>query len=331
MYVNSVDLHGHVCAPRTWVNSQKQPRFSHAWRSGRCDLPAKLPRYVAPMARQKEALTLSVPPGTKKQLDELAERLGYRWGDRPNASALITALADGSLAVGAGLRLAEAEQQALVQAINALIDNGTTEHARVLMEFLVAHGEPAEALRRKLLERLGNADDSRRKQIDEKIAARQPFYLYYKSARGTPYQFTVRFARVRFRERRSYLEIWCEETEKSADLPGLKHNRFLRLDRAQGLSVVASGGIWRDDLDHVEATFKLAPVLARDYEPDPDDLGTQVDGEALIVTRRTASAFWLLRELKAYGALCEVLAPPELRERMRQELCEAAGVYEGDA
>lgn len=280
------------------------------------------------MARQKEALTLSVPPGTKKQLDELAERLDYRWGDRPNASALITALAEGTLAVGAGLRLAEAEVQALVQAILALIDNGTTEHARVLMEFAVAYGDLEEPLRRKLLERLGDADDSRRKQIDEKIAARQPFYLYYKSARGTPYQFTVRFAQVRFRERRSYLEIWCEETEKSADLPGLKHNRFLRLDRAQGLSVVASGGIWRDDLDYVEATFKLLPALARDYEPDPDDLRTEADGDALIVTRRTASAFWLLRELKAHGALCEVLSPPDLRARMQQELRAAADLYD---
>ena len=50
---------------------------------------------------------------------------------------------------------------------------------------------------------------------------------------------------------RENVEAWCEETEKSSDLPGLKHNRFLRIDRAQGLSVVASGGLWREDLDYV--------------------------------------------------------------------------------
>lgn len=281
------------------------------------------------MARHKEALTLSVPPGTKQQLDALAARLNFRWGESPNVSALIAALADGSVGVGAGLRLSESETQALRQAITALIDNGSTEPARLLTELLVAHAELAEPVRRDLLQRLGDADDSRRKLIDEKIAARQPFYLYYKSARGTPYQFTVRHARIAFRERRSYLEAWVEETEKSADLPGLKHNRFLRLDRAQGLSVVASGGPWREELDYVEATFRLTGALAADYEPDPDDVKVEDVGEAKVVTRRVASAFWLLRELKPHGAYCEVLAPPELRDRMRADLRAAADLYEG--
>lgn len=279
------------------------------------------------MARLKEALTLSVPPGTKQQLDELAERLGFRWGDRPNASALVAALAEGSVALGTGLKLGAPDVQALVLAANALIDTGQTEPARVLTELLVAHGGLAVPLRTQLLQRLGKSDDSRRQAIDEKIAAKQPFYLYYRSARGTEYQFTVRFARVSFRERRSYLEIWCEETESSSELAGLTHNRFLRLDRALGLSVVASGGGWRDGLDQIEVRFKLTGALAKEFELTPEDISKESVGDDLIVTRLTASAFWLLRELKAYGAYCEVLSPPELRERMRTELRATAGIY----
>jgi hypothetical protein len=45
------------------------------------------------MTRKGESLTLSVSHGTRKRLEELAVEQNYLWGDRPNVSAFIEAIA----------------------------------------------------------------------------------------------------------------------------------------------------------------------------------------------------------------------------------------------
>ena len=35
------------------------------------------------MARKKETITLSIPPGTKEQLEAIAAKFQILWGDRP--------------------------------------------------------------------------------------------------------------------------------------------------------------------------------------------------------------------------------------------------------
>ncbi|MBD0266390.1 MAG: transcriptional regulator, partial [Tolypothrix sp. Co-bin9] len=45
------------------------------------------------MPRKKETLTLSVPPGTKDQLEALARRLNILWGKDPSISGLLVAIA----------------------------------------------------------------------------------------------------------------------------------------------------------------------------------------------------------------------------------------------
>ena len=51
------------------------------------------------MSRRGESLTLSLPPGAKERLEELAIELGCTWGDRPNISKLIEAIAFGQVAL----------------------------------------------------------------------------------------------------------------------------------------------------------------------------------------------------------------------------------------
>ncbi|MBD3562273.1 transcriptional regulator, partial [Planktothrix sp. FACHB-1355] len=52
------------------------------------------------MARKKETLTLSVPPGTKERLEEIARRFGIVWGKSPSPSGLVAAIAQEELQVG---------------------------------------------------------------------------------------------------------------------------------------------------------------------------------------------------------------------------------------
>lgn len=51
------------------------------------------------MTREKKAITLSLEPHQKQRLEQLAIAFGLLWGDKPNVSALIQAIADGRLMV----------------------------------------------------------------------------------------------------------------------------------------------------------------------------------------------------------------------------------------
>jgi hypothetical protein len=68
------------------------------------------------MPRKKETLTLSVPPGTKERLEKIAERLGFRWGNNPSASKLISAIAQNEVSVGS-IPLTANQIKALRQAV----------------------------------------------------------------------------------------------------------------------------------------------------------------------------------------------------------------------
>ena len=45
------------------------------------------------MPRKKETITLSIPPGTKEQLEAIARQLNITWGKEPSISGLIVAIA----------------------------------------------------------------------------------------------------------------------------------------------------------------------------------------------------------------------------------------------
>lgn len=76
---------------------------------------------------------------------------------------------------------------------------------------------------------------------------RQPFRLLYRNAQSRELEFTVRHAQIRPYENRSYLMIWCEETadveQGIPEFPELWHNRCLRLDRIQSMTVLYQVGL----------------------------------------------------------------------------------------
>lgn len=70
------------------------------------------------MTRRNEAITISCTPQEKASLEALAEEYECMWGDRPNISALIKAIANGVIPLGEPVpnaqirvKIAQLEQQ----------------------------------------------------------------------------------------------------------------------------------------------------------------------------------------------------------------------------
>ncbi len=204
------------------------------------------------MSRKKETITLSIPPGTKDQLEAIAARFQILWGNRPSISGLLVAIAQAELEVGRRFTLTPLQVQALEQGIKLLIDSGFVTQAQTLMALLLERGNLDSPLRQSFVQQISQSLPAWRVLLDRQITSRQPFRLLYRDAQQRDWVFTVRYAEILLREKRLYLETWNEETEGNYDLPELAHNRSLRLDRIQDLNILPSDGVWRENLDFIK-------------------------------------------------------------------------------
>lgn len=273
------------------------------------------------MPRKKETITLSILPGTKEQLEAIASRLNILWGERPSVSGLMVAIAQQQLEVGQRFSLTQVQVQALDRAIKVLIDSGEIPEAQTLAGLLLERGNPEPPLRQSLLQSVSQSVPAWRILLEQQIEKRQSFRLYYQDSQKRDWEFTVRYSQISLIEKRFYLEIWCEETEGNQDLPELAHNRSLRLDRITNMAILSSEGTWRrDSLDFVEVQLHFFDDLANAYERRPEDVSHKREGDILQVTRRVSSTFWLLRDIRRYGARCIVVSPKSLRDHVFQEV-----------
>ncbi|AFY85313.1 helix-turn-helix transcriptional regulator [Oscillatoria acuminata] len=272
------------------------------------------------MIRKKETITLSIPPGTKERLEEIAAELKVLWGDRGSISGLLTAIAQGKFQVGQSLTLTSAQVQALQQANRLLIDTGHSPQAQTLTSLLLDRGNLEAPLRLALQQLVNQPSEVWRLRAEEQIQKQQPFRLFYLNAQERELEYTVRCAQVTFREKRFYLEIWCEETEDipNTDFPELIHNRCLRLDRIQEIQPIA--GEWRNGLDFIEVYLHFYEGLVKAYESKDSDISNEVIGEVRQVVRRVSHPFWLIREILPYGKKCLVVAPQAMRDRVKEEI-----------
>lgn len=272
------------------------------------------------MIRKKDTITLSIPPGTKERLEEIAAELKVLWGDRGSISGLLTAIAQGKFEVGESVTLTSAQVQALDQANRLLIDSGYIPEAQTLTTLLLERGNLEAPLRLALQQRVTQPSEAWRLRAEEQIQKQQPFRLLYQNAQDSELEYTVRCAQVTFREKRFYLEIWCEETEDipNTDFPELIHNRCLRLDRIQGIEPIA--GEWRNGLDFIKVYLHFYEGLVKAYESKGNDISNEMIGEVREVVRRVSHPFWLIREILPYGKKCQVVAPQAIRDRVKEEI-----------
>jgi hypothetical protein len=272
------------------------------------------------MGRKGHSITLSLLEDDKARLEALALEYGMTWGDRPNISELIKAIARRHLKIAPNHDWAPERIVLLDKARKLLVDKGEIQEAIALAKLLCDRTELTIPQRQELERFLERDIRPWRVEIERYINRNQPFRLAYQDAADRLWQFTVYHARIVPRGDREYLDCWCEETDGSADLPQLSHNRTLRLDRITEAAVSSVAGSWRPDLDTMEVTLHLYGGLAiayhtkqgRDVTVDWLDDAFQTRR----VVRQITSLFWFMRDILPYGAECEVIEPIELREKV---------------
>jgi len=272
------------------------------------------------MPRKKEALTLSVPPGTKEQLEAIASRLNILWGKKPSPSALIVAIAQQQLEIGQRFTLTLLQVHSLEQAAKLLIDSGYIPEAQTLIALVLERANLEPPQRQSLLQLISQPVEAWRVLLDQRIENCQPFRLYYQDSQALFWEFTVRYAQIKVREKRFYLETWNEETEGNYDIPELAHNRSLRLDRITNLAVLPIEGEWRDNQDFAKVQLHFYRGLARAYEAKAEDISDTWDGNVRKVVKEVSNTFWLIREVSQYWEDCEIVSPESVRDRVKQKL-----------
>ncbi len=275
------------------------------------------------MSRKGQSITLSLKESDKAELEAIAHELGMMWGERPNISKLVLAIARRQLLVFPNNDWSETRIRALERSIHALTDIGQIEQARIVAELLLERSELSLPLRAEIERFLENLPPPWRIEIDRYIRREQPFQLTYQDAADRLWNFTVRYAKVTPHEKRQYLDCWCEETEGNQDIDDLRHNWSLRLDRIQEAAVTPVEGRWLPSLDQIEVEMYLLKGLAFAYRAKPEDCASDWLPNQLRVrrvVRKVSNTFWFLREIAPYWQDCEIVSPESVRSRLTEKL-----------
>ncbi|MDJ0716206.1 MAG: WYL domain-containing protein [Prochloraceae cyanobacterium] len=286
------------------------------------------------MNRKKATITLTLPPGGKEKLEEIARRLNVFWGKSPSPSGLLRAIVENRLEVREPLIFNNTQVKALRAGIAALVDSGQIEEAKTLISLLLELGNLEAPIRQALLKQVGQPMEAWRIIADQHIKDRQPFHLLYKNSQSQELGFDAYYAEIKFYEKRFYLFIWCEQTEdiqepERTDFPELIHIRCLRFERI--ISLVPIEGTWRNGLDYIEVQLQFYGGLVKAYEPKEDDLSDVTLDKVRTVTRKVVSPFWLTREVLRYGSNCCLIEPLSLKNRIKQEIVKISQLYDKQA
>lgn len=278
------------------------------------------------MSRKGQSITLSVKETEKQALEALADRLGYTWGDKPNISKLITAIAQQKYRLTVNDNWTETQIKALDQGWRLLVDLGKIPEAEEIARILVERSE-LQILQRQALDAfLDKPIPTWRKQIEIFIKESKPFRLTYQDASDRTYNFTVVHARIELLENHQYLVCTCDENEGNQDIPELNHNWVLRLDRIQEAVVNQIKLPWQTELDQITVEFRVYNRLAFNYGKSSnklDDLTvSEIEGDPpqRTITRKIYSTFWFFREITPYFNDCEIISPDSVRKLFREKL-----------
>lgn len=284
------------------------------------------------MTRKGRALTLSVSDQEKTQLEQLALAFDQTWGDNPNVSKLVKAIANGELRLATNHDWGRDRINALNRARNLCIDLGYLAEAVAISELLLERSEINLPLRQEIQAFVDEPSTPWRMEIERCIRLQRPFRLTYQDAAGRLWNFTIRHAKIITYEDRQYLECWCEETEGSRDIEALLHNWSLRLDRIPEEAVISpAAGHWQPQLSTIQVEFWLLNSLAFSYRSKTEaDLVNEwlPDQQARRIVRQIDHTFWFFREVRRYGANCIVVGPEEVRDRFAQDAIAMARHYQ---
>ncbi|NJL56423.1 WYL domain-containing protein [bacterium] len=276
------------------------------------------------MSRKGKSITLSISERDKAELEALALTFGMTWGDRPNISKLIEAIARQQLKIAPNHDWSKQRIAALNRVRMAAIDTGETNAALEIARLLLERGELTIPLRQELERYMAEPMPPWRLEIDRYLQRQHPFQLSYQDATERVWNFTVRYAEITKHDKRQYLDCWCEETTNNQDLTELAHNWCLRLDRITDAAVSSAPGKWQGQLDAIEVELHLFGRLAFAYESKTaNDVINQWHSElpqTRQLIRQVSNTFWLIREILPYGQDCEVITPDSVRAKIADEI-----------
>lgn len=283
------------------------------------------------MTRKGRALTLSVSDQEKIQLEQLALAFDQTWGDSPNISKLVKAIAKGELRLATNHDWERDRINALNRARNLCIDLGYVAEALIIAELLLERSEINLPLRQEIQAFVDRPSTPWRIEIERCIRLQRPFRLTYQDAAERIWNFTIRHAKIVTYEDRQYLQCWCEETEEGHDIEALLHNWSLRLDRIPDEAVISPDeGHWQPKLSTIQVEFWLLNGLAFSYRSKTKaDLVNEwlPDQQARRIVRQIHHTFWFFREVRRYGANCIVIGPEEVRNRFAKDAISMAQHY----
>jgi predicted DNA-binding transcriptional regulator YafY len=275
------------------------------------------------MSRKGQSITLSLREQDKAELEKLACELGMMWGDRPNISKLVEAIARRQLSIAPNNDWTQPRIKALVKAVRALSDAGHIEDAQVIAKLLLERSELSSPLRKEIERFQENLPPAWRFEIEGYIRRQQPFQLSYQDAAERLWSFTVRYAQMTHHEERKYLDCWCEQTTGNQDVEELQHNWSLRLDRITDATISPISGNWLSKLDEILVEMHLLHGLAFAYQAKSEDVTNEwlPDRERVRrVVRRVSSTFWFIREVLRYAPDCVIVSPQSVRQRFKDKL-----------
>ncbi|MFB8797556.1 MAG: WYL domain-containing protein [Microcoleus sp.] len=275
------------------------------------------------MSRKGQSITLSVSERDKAQLEALAQEFGKTWGDRPNISKLIEAIARRQLTIAPNHDWPQTRIQALDIARQQLLDSGKIDEALAIAQLLSSRSELTLPFRAQIEAFLSNPLPAWRQKIDNFIHRQQPFRLSYRDAADRLWSYTVLHARIVPIEKRQYLMCRCEESDGNQDVPGLEHNWTLLLDRIEDAAVMSVDRTWLPDLERISVEFHLFGRLAFNYRRKQGDVEvSDLEGDPPIrrVTRPIFNTFWFFREIAPYWEDCAIVSPDSVRDRFQQKL-----------
>ncbi len=275
------------------------------------------------MSRQGQSITLSISEPDKAELESLALEFGMKWGERPNISKLVEAIARRKLQIAPNHNWEASRINALEKAKNALIDAGMIEEATAIAHLLLERSEITIPLRDRIQQFLGNPPPPWRLELDRYIKRQQPFQLFYQDATGRPWDFTVRYAQIVSHQERQYLDCWCEEIEGNLDIEALQHNWSLRIDRIPEAAIMPVKGQWRGNLDKVQVEIHFFERLAFAYKVKAEDeLSEWLPEQPRVkrVLRLISSTYWLIREIFKNSPDAAIISPQSVRDRFIKQL-----------
>lgn len=278
------------------------------------------------MSSKRSSFNLSIADHEKARLEQLALEFGQTWGDKPNVSKLIKAIACGKLRIATNHDWSRDRIDTLNRILGWLKDNGQLPEALELAHLLLERGELSNPLRYEIQAWVDKPSTPWRLDLDRCIRLQRPFRLIYQDAAERLWTFTVRHAVIERHEDRQYLDCWCDETEGNQDIEALKHNWSLRLDRIPEEAVISQvDGHWQPELSHIQVEFHLLRGLALGYRSKTKadlDVTWLSDKQIKRVIRRIYNTFWFFREVRRYGADCVLIGPEEVRDRFACDVSE---------